>query len=80
MRITALILCLAIPIVLARVEWHDPSRHRVQFVTVEPGVRIQKIKAAKGGARVVELWDANHVVFLSNPDEVLQGMRKFIKD
>ena len=42
--------------------------------------RIQKIKAAKGGGRVVELWDASHVVFLSNPDEVLQGMHEFVKD
>lgn len=41
---------------------------------------LTEIKAAKGGARVVELWDASHAVFLSSPDEVLQGMREFIKD
>lgn len=41
--------------------------------------RIQRIRAAQGGARVIELWDAGHVVFLSNPDEVLQGIREFMK-
>jgi non-heme chloroperoxidase len=40
--------------------------------------RIQRIKAAHGGARVIEVWDASHVVFLSNPDTVLEGMREFI--
>jgi len=42
--------------------------------------RIQRIRAAQGGALVIELWDASHVVFLSNPDEVLQGIHEFIKD
>jgi hypothetical protein len=42
--------------------------------------RIQRIRAAQGGARVIELWDASHVVFLSNAAEVLQGMREFVKD
>lgn len=41
--------------------------------------RIQRFKAAQGGARVIELWDASHVVFLSNPAEVLEGMREFLK-
>jgi non-heme chloroperoxidase len=41
--------------------------------------RIERIKAARGGARVIELWDASHVVFLSNPAEVLEGMGEFIK-
>jgi hypothetical protein len=41
--------------------------------------RIQRIKTARGGVRVIELWDASHVVFLSNPAEVLEGMREFIK-
>ena len=42
--------------------------------------RIQRIRAAQRGAHVIELWDASHVVFLSNPDEVLQGIHEFIKD
>jgi non-heme chloroperoxidase len=41
--------------------------------------RILRIKAARGGARVIELWDASHVVFLSNPTEVLEGMGEFTK-
>jgi pimeloyl-ACP methyl ester carboxylesterase len=32
---------------------------------------------AAGGARVVELWGADHFVFLSNPDDVLREMRIF---
>jgi pimeloyl-ACP methyl ester carboxylesterase len=41
--------------------------------------RIQRIRAARGGAHVIEIWDASHVVFLSNPDEVLEGIRQFIQ-
>jgi hypothetical protein len=40
--------------------------------------RIRRINAAKAGARVVELWGANHFVFLSNEAEVLRGMRDFL--
>jgi non-heme chloroperoxidase len=40
--------------------------------------RIDRIRQAAGGARVVELWGAHHFVFLSNPDEVLREMRAFL--
>jgi non-heme chloroperoxidase len=39
--------------------------------------RIKRINSAAGGARVVELWGANHFVFLSNAAEVLREMRVF---
>lgn len=39
--------------------------------------RINRINQAAGGARVVELWDANHFVFLSNETDVLGGIRSF---
>jgi len=41
-------------------------------------IRIKRIKSAAGGAYVVELWDANHFVFLSNESEVLREMRVFM--
>lgn len=37
--------------------------------------RIDRMNRAAGGARVVELWGADHFVFLSNPDDVLREMR-----
>ncbi len=40
--------------------------------------RIDRIRYAAGGACVVELWGANHFVFLSNQDEVLHEMKDFI--
>ena len=40
--------------------------------------RIKRINRAAGGARVVELWDANHFVFLSNETDVLREMRAFL--
>lgn len=40
--------------------------------------RIKRIERAAGGARVVELWGANHFVFLSNEEEVLREMHNFI--
>jgi non-heme chloroperoxidase len=40
--------------------------------------RIKRINAAAGGARVVELWGANHFVFLSNEADVLREMRVFL--
>ena len=40
--------------------------------------RIKRIKGAAGGARVIELWNANHFVFLSNEEEVLREMRAFV--
>jgi non-heme chloroperoxidase len=40
--------------------------------------RIKRINGAAGGARVVELWGANHFVFLSNEADVLREMRVFL--
>jgi hypothetical protein len=40
--------------------------------------RIKRIESAAGGARVADLWGANHFVFLSNEAEVLREMRLFI--
>jgi len=40
--------------------------------------RIKRIERACGSARVIELWDANHFVFLSNEAEVLREMRAFV--
>jgi len=42
--------------------------------------RIKRIESAAGGARVVEMWNANHFVFLSNQTEVLSEMRAFLSD
>ncbi len=40
--------------------------------------RIDRMNRAAGGGRVVELWGADHFVFLSNPDDVLREMRIFL--
>jgi len=40
--------------------------------------RIKRIAAAAGGARTVDLWGANHLVFLSNETDVLREMRVFL--
>jgi hypothetical protein len=40
--------------------------------------RIDRMNRAAGGARVVELWGADHFVFLSNPDDALREMRIFL--
>jgi non-heme chloroperoxidase len=40
--------------------------------------RIKRIAAAAGGARTVDLWGANHLVFLSNETDVLREMRAFL--
>ena len=40
--------------------------------------RIDRINRAAGGARVVELWGADHYVFLSNPEDVLREMHVFL--
>jgi non-heme chloroperoxidase len=40
--------------------------------------RIKRIDSAAGGARVVELWGANHFVFLSNGAEVLRRLHAFV--
>ena len=40
--------------------------------------RIDRINRAAGGARVVELWGADHYVFLSNPEDVARAMRVFL--
>ena len=41
-------------------------------------IRIERISRAARGARVVELWGANHFVFLSNAADVLRETRAFI--
>jgi pimeloyl-ACP methyl ester carboxylesterase len=41
-------------------------------------IRIGRINRAAGGARVVELWGADHFVFLSNEAEVLSELRAFL--
>ena len=40
--------------------------------------RIKRIESAAGGAHVVDLWDSNHFVFLSNETEVLREIKAFI--
>jgi hypothetical protein len=40
--------------------------------------RIKRINSAAGGAHVVELWGANHFVFLSNESGVLREIRIFL--
>lgn len=40
--------------------------------------RIKRIAAAAGGARTVDLWGANHLVFLSNEADVLREIRVFL--
>jgi hypothetical protein len=40
--------------------------------------RIKRINRAAGGPRVVEMWDANQFVFLSNEADVLREMRAFL--
>jgi non-heme chloroperoxidase len=42
--------------------------------------RIKRIENAAGGARLVDLWGANHFVFLSNEADVLREMRLFVQD
>jgi pimeloyl-ACP methyl ester carboxylesterase len=41
-------------------------------------IRIDRIKRAVEGARVVDLWGAHHFVFLSNEPDVLREMRTFV--
>jgi len=41
-------------------------------------IRIDRIKRAAGGARVVEMWGADHLVFLSNEADVLRELRAFL--
>jgi pimeloyl-ACP methyl ester carboxylesterase len=40
--------------------------------------RIKRIERAGESTRVIELWDANHFVFLSNEAEVLREMSAFV--
>jgi non-heme chloroperoxidase len=42
--------------------------------------RIARINRSAGGARVVELWGANHFVFLSNEQDALRELRAFLAD
>jgi non-heme chloroperoxidase len=62
----------------------DPAERMVVYAVFGANVgmirkRIKRIESAAGGARVVELWGANHFVFLSNEAGVLQEMRLFVK-
>jgi non-heme chloroperoxidase len=41
-------------------------------------IRIDRINRAPGGTRVVELWGADHFVFLSNEGDVLRELRAFL--
>jgi non-heme chloroperoxidase len=41
-------------------------------------IRIDRINRAAGGARVVQLWGADHFVFLSNEADVLRELRAFL--
>jgi non-heme chloroperoxidase len=41
-------------------------------------IRIERINRAAGGAHVVELWGADHFVFLSNEADVLGELRAFL--
>jgi pimeloyl-ACP methyl ester carboxylesterase len=41
-------------------------------------IRIDRISRASGGARVVDLWGADHFVFLSNEGDVLRELRAFL--
>ena len=41
-------------------------------------IRIERINRAAGGAHVVELWGADHFVFLSNEADVLRELRVFL--
>ena len=40
--------------------------------------RIKRINRAAGGARVIDLWGADHFVFLSNEEDALREMRSFL--
>ena len=62
----------------------DPAERMVVYAVFGSNVgmirkRIKRIETAAGGARVVELWGANHLVFLSNEADVLNEMRLFVK-
>ena len=53
--------------------WHDPSPHKVQFVTVEESVRLEVLNW--GGVRIVELPGANRYLFPSNAVDVIREVR-----
>jgi hypothetical protein len=62
----------------------DPAERTIVYAVFGANVgmirkRIKRIESAAGGARVVELWGANHLIFLSNEVDVLRGMRVFIE-
>jgi non-heme chloroperoxidase len=61
----------------------DPAERMVVYAVFGANIgmirkRIKRIESAAGGARVADLWGANHFVFLSNEAEVLREMRLFI--
>jgi non-heme chloroperoxidase len=58
----------------------DPAERTIVYAVFGSNVgmirkRIKRIEAAAGGARVVDLWGANHFVFLSNETDVLNEIR-----
>jgi non-heme chloroperoxidase len=62
----------------------DPTERTIVYAVFGSNVgmirkRIKRIEAAAVGTRVVELWGANHLVFLSNEADVLKEMRLFVK-
>ena len=62
----------------------DPAERTIVYAVFGSNVgmirkRIKRIEDAAGSAQVVELWGANHFVFLSNEADVLRGMRLFIE-
>jgi pimeloyl-ACP methyl ester carboxylesterase len=63
----------------------DPGGRMVVYAVFGANVgmirkRIKRIEDAAGGAHVVELWSANHFVFLSNEADILREMRLFMRD
>jgi hypothetical protein len=47
--------CLAVAYAQSPSVWHDPSKHRVQFVTVEGGVRLEVLDWGGTGRPIVLL-------------------------
>ena len=61
----------------------DPAERTIVYAVFGSNIgmirkRIKRIESAAGGARVVDLWGANHFVFLSNETDVLSEIRAFL--
>ena len=62
-------------------EWQDSSRHRVQFVTVEAGVRLEVLDwggSGRGLAPLADLPGAKHQLFVTREADVLRDVRAFV--